>query len=331
MSKGTNQKLKLTWLMKIMLEQTDATHSLTMTQIISELEKLGIGAERKAIYEDLEDLTRFGVEIDYFDEGRIRHYYVSKRDFELAELKIIVDALQSSRFLPETKTKQLIKKVEGLASTHEAATLQRQVYVQGRPKTMNQSIYYSIDSLHNAIYENKMISFRYWNWNIQKKMEYRHDGRVYEVSPWALLCADENYYLVAYDGDEETGSIKHFRVDKLANISILDKERKGKKIFKNFDIAGYSKKSFGMFDGPVTTIRLLISNDMAGVIIDRFGTDLTFIPMDSTHSTVSITVAVSSQFFGWLFALGDKVRIIGPEDVIEKVREYVDDISDRYR
>lgn len=331
MSKGANQKLKLTYLMQIMLEKTDSNHSLTMSEIIEELAKVSIGAERKAIYEDLEDLSRFGIDIDYYDEGRVRHYFVAKREFELAELKIMVDALQSSRFLPESKTKQLIKKVEGLASNYEAASLQRQVYVQGRPKTMNQSIYYSIDTLHNAIYENRMISFKYWNWNTLKKMEYRHDGKVYEVSPWALLCADENYYLVAYEGDEKTGSIKHFRVDKLAAITILPSERMGRKVFKDFDIAEYSKKSFGMFDGPVTSVRLLISNDMAGVIIDRFGTDVTFIPMDSTHSTVSITVALSSQFFGWLFALGSKVRIIGPEEVITRVRDYIDDISDRYR
>lgn len=339
MPKGSNQKYKIPYLLQIMLDKTDSEHSLTMNQIISELDKCGVSAERKTLYEDLQELEKFGVVIDSYDTGRIRHYFVAERSFELAELKLLVDAIQSSKFISERKSRLLIGKLEKLASNHEARLLQRQVYVQGRVKTMNESIYYVIDALQQAIYENRKIAFKYFNWNIYKKMELRRNGALYKVSPWALVWDNENYYLVAYENKEDRsdetgkasgGGIKHFRVDKMLHIEITDEPREGKEFLTDFDAAQYTKKSFGMYDGPEQTVRLLIDNSKAGLIIDRFGKDISFIPNDGTSSFVNVPVAVSRQFLSWIFALGDGVEIVGPDSVRAAASKFVGELAARY-
>lgn len=176
MPKGTNQKLKLFYLLKIMLEKTDEDHRLTVNEILAELEKYDVTAERKTIYKDMEALEVMDIEIESEKEGRSNYYHVTNRPFELPELKLLVDAIQSSKFITEKKSNELIKKLENLVSKYEARELQRQVYVSGRIKTMNESIYYNVDAIHTAIAENKKIIFQYFQWNVKKEMELRHDG-----------------------------------------------------------------------------------------------------------------------------------------------------------
>lgn len=212
MAKGSNQKLKLMYLFKILMENTDETHSISMSDILFKLKDYGITAERKSIYNDLESLRQYGVDIVGVQRDRTYYYNVANRQFELAELKLLVDSVQSAKFLTTKKSNELIKKIEGLASKYEASKLQRQVYVTKRVKTMNESIYYNVDNIHTAIAGNRQIRFQYFQWNIKKKMELRHNGEYYRVSPWALSWDDENYYLVAYDDTEKI--IKHFRVVK---------------------------------------------------------------------------------------------------------------------
>ncbi len=319
MSRGNNQKLKLYYLARILLEQTDEDHGLTMPEIIKELEKYDISAERKSIYSDFDALDHyFGIEIMSEQKGRQHYYHVVSRMFELAELKLLVDAIQSSKFITLKKSKELISKLESLASRHEAKELQRQVYVQNRIKTMNESIYYSVDAINSAIANNHKVRFRYFHWNIKKEMEFRHDGKPYEISPWALTWDDENYYLIGYD--EEADMIKHFRVDKMLKIEETEDKREGKKLFKAFDLASYAKKSFGMFSGEEQLVKLLVDNDMAGVIIDRFGKDVTFFPKDKKSSYVTVSVAVSDAFFGWIFGLGGGIKIAGPAAVSKKAK-----------
>ena len=317
MARGSNQKLKLYFLSKILREKTDEQHGLTMPQIIEELEKYDISAERKSVYSDfkvLEDLL--GWEILCTQDGRQHYYHLIGRRFELAELKLLVDAIQSSKFITLKKSKELIGKLEYFASVYEARELQRQVFVQNRIKTMNESIYYSVDAINSAIDKNHKVSFQYFNWNIKKEMELRHDGAFYTVSPWALTWDDENYYLIAYDS--EADKIKHYRVDKMLHISETEEKREGRKLFKSFDLASYAKKSFGMFSGEEELVKLLIDNEMAGVIIDRFGMDVTFLPKNKTTSYVHVSVAVSDAFFGWVFGLGGGVKIVGPASVVKK-------------
>ena len=319
MPKGTNQKFKLYRLAQIMLERTDDEHYITMPEIISQLGKYEITADRRSIYQDLRDLEALGIEVEGEPEGKGYHYHVVSRPFELPELKLLVDAIQSSKFITEKKTNELIRKLEKLVSRYEAMGLQRQVYVSGRIKTMNESIYYAVDTIHNAISENRKIRFQYYQWNVKKEMVLRRDGAYYHVSPWGLSWDDENYYLVGYDSD--AGEIRHYRVDKMIHIRMSEEPREGKEHFRKLNMADYTRKSFGMFGGREQSVKLLVDNSLAGVIIDRFGKDVMMIPADGDRFTVNVTVMVSRQFLGWIFSLGEKVKILGPEDVTEQMRE----------
>ena len=330
MSRGENQKLKLAYLTRFMLEKTDEDHALTLAQIIAELEARGVTAERKSLYTDFADMTdKLGVEIIKEQIGRDTFYHVGSRDFELAEVKLLIDAIQSSKFITEKKSRDLIKKLKTFVSVHQAKQLDRQVYVQGRAKTMNESIYYNVDDLHKAIGENKKISFKYYRWNVDKKLEERNHGIVFTVSPWALTWDDENYYLVAFDDYDQ--KIKHYRVDKMKQIELLDEKRAGKEVFKGFDMAAYSKMNFGMFSGRKEKVKIEFNNYMVGVFIDRFGKDISIVPIDDKNSYTHVDVAISPQFFAWILSLGDEVKITGPEKIVEEMKEYVQEFLDRYK
>ena len=329
MPKGTNQKFKLYRLAQIMLEKTDDDHYITMPEILSALEEYEVTADRKSIYNDLRDLEALGIEVEGEPAGNRYHYHVVSRPFELPELKLLVDAIQSSKFITERKTNALIKKLEQLVSKYEAMKLQRQVYVSGRIKTMNESIYYTVDAIHNAISENKKIRFQYFQWNVKKEMELRHNGAWYHISPWGLSWDDENYYLVGYDS--AAGQIKHYRVDKMLHIQMTDEKREGKEHFKKLDMADYAKKSFGMFGGKEQKVKLLVANNLAGVIIDRFGKNVMMIPEDGDHFTVIVDVHVSNQFLGWIFSLGKDVKIISPDEVVEQMKQEIDRLVCQYK
>lgn len=328
MAKGNNQKLKIIYLMKILLEKTDEEHSITMPEIIAALESYGISAERKSIYSDIENLRVFGMDIIGEQRDRTFYYHVGNRQFELAELKLLVDSVQSAKFITVKKSNELIKKIEGLASKYEASQLQRQVYVSGRIKTMNESIYYNVDKIHTAIGANSKITFQYFQWDVNKKMVLRRNGELYEVSPWALSWDDENYYLIAFDSKED--KIKHFRVDKMLHIEVKNEKREGKGRFQKFDMAVYAKKTFGMFGGEEQTVKLLCDNTFAGVMIDRFGKDIFMVPVDDSHFTISVNVAVSRQFLAWVFALGEGVKIVEPQSVVEQMKEEAERLMRQY-
>ena len=321
MPKGTNQKFKLYRLAQIMLEKTDEEHYITMPEIMEELATYDVTADRKSIYTDLRDLSVLGVEV----EGEP----VVNRAFELPELRLLVDAIQSSRFITEKKTNALIKKLEMLVSKYDAQKLQRQVYVSGRIKTMNESIYYTVDTIHNAISENKKIKFQYYQWNVKKEMELRHNGAWYHISPWGLSWDDENYYLVGYDSDAE--KIKHYRVDKMLHIKLSNESREGKDYFKKLDMADYAKKSFGMFGGKEQTVKLLVKNSLAGVIVDRFGKDVMMFPADEDHFTVNVGLHVSRQFLGWIISLGEDIKIAGSDEVVEQMKTEVGRLMMQYK
>ena len=328
MPRGSNQKFKLYRLAQIMMEQTDDEHYITMPEIIEELAKYDVTADRKSVYADLRDLSILGIEVEGEPIGNRYHYHVVSRAFELPELKLLVDAIQSSKFITEKKTNRLIKKLETLVSKYDAQKLQRQVFVSGRIKNMNESIYYSVDAIHTAISGNRKIYFKYFQWNIKKKPELRHHGKLYHISPWGLLWDDENYYLVGYDSDAE--KIKHYRVDKMLHIRFSSENREGKKFFNKLDMADYAKKSFGMFGGKEQTVKLLVKNNLVGVIIDRFGKNVILFPTDDEHFTVNVNVHVSRQFLGWVFSLGDGIKIVGPDDVVEQMRSEIKRLIEHY-
>lgn len=320
MSRGTNQKFKFTYLMEIMQAKTDDEHSLTMPQIMDELEKYDVTAERKSIYADFADMTeKFGVEVIKEQIGRETYYHVGSRKFELAEVKLLIDAIQSSKFITQTKSRELITKIKSFVSEHQAKQLQRQVYINDRVKAMNESVYYNVDYIHTAINENKKIKFKYYRWDVNKKLVPRHDGDWFIVSPWALTWDDENYYMVAYD--DLDNKIKHYRVDKMMRISVEEDMRAGKEQFRNFDMAEYSKATFGMYQGTKTLVKIQFANPMVGVFIDRFGKDITIRKVDDEHSEINVNVNVSPQFFGWIFSLGKDVKVAGPSEVVEEMKK----------
>ena len=328
MPKGTNQKFKLYRLAQIMLEKTDEEHFITMPEILKNLEAYEITADRKSIYNDLKDLEQLGIEIEGEPVGNRYHYHVVSREFELPELKLLVDAIQSSKFITERKSNALIKKLEKLVSKYDAQKLQRQVYVSGRIKTMNESIYYNVDAIHNAITENRKIKFQYFQWNVKKEMELRHDGAFYHISPWGLSWDHENYYLVGYDSKEE--KIKYYRVDKMLKVQMLSEEREGKEHFKKIDMAEYTRKSFSMFGGKERQVKLLMDNELAGVIIDRFGKDVIMIPAGDAQFAVNVNVQVSSHFLGWIMSLGAGIKIVSPDDVVEQMRKEIERLNSQY-
>lgn len=328
MARGANQKLKLFRLAEIMQAKTDEDHYLTMPEILEELEKYDIFAERKSIYNDLRELEELGIEIDSEQRGKLTYYHVIGRKFELPELKLLVDAIQSSKFITVKKTNDLIKKLESFCSEYEARQLQRQVFVQDRIKAMNESVYYSVDAIHTAISENKKIRFQYFKWNTKKEAELRNDGEFYVVSPWALSWDDENYYLVAYDG--KAGKIKHYRVDKLLKIDMVDEAREGKEFFETFNAADYAKRNFAMFGGEEESVTILLENDMCGVFIDRFGKDISFVKVDDNHCTLRLKVALSRHFIGWIIALGPQVKITGSKKVLDYMNAEIKRLQEQY-
>lgn len=329
MPRSDKQKLKLMYLIKLFEERTDVSHGLSMTDIIEALSEEGITAERKSIYADISALNEFGFDIVKDNEGKACVYKLVERDFEIAELKLLVDAVQSSKFITESKSNKLIKKIEGLASNNEAKSLHRQVYVANRIKTTNESVYYNVDDIQKAISENHKVSFQYFQWNPNKEKELRHNGMRYEISPWALTWDDENYYMVGYDSKER--KIKHYRVDKMLKIEIMaDSKREGKALFKGMDMAVYSKKIFGMFGGVEETVVLECKNGISGVIIDRFGTEVDIIKRATDSFTVRVNVQISPQFLGWVFSLGENIKIISPDSVIERMRDEITRIQGIY-
>ena len=325
---GNKQKLKLLYLIKIFTEDTDDQHALTLPQIAEKLDAYGVSAERKTLYQDFELLRDFGFDIIGQQARRNFYYHMGNRRFELPELKLLVDSVQSAKFITDKKSNALIKKLEGMVSKYEARKLQRQVIISGRIKAMNESIYYNVDKLHEAIGTDRQIRFKYFRWNIKKEMELRKDGAWYQVSPWALMWDDENYYLVGYDAED--GKIKHYRVDKMWRISVADRKREGKEQFKAFNMPRYTKSLFGMFGGEEVKVTLEAENGMVGILLDRFGKDIPVKPVDADHFRTSVVVAVSSQFLGWIMALGDGVKIIGPDKVVTRMKEEIRLISQMY-
>ena len=312
MPKSSNQKLKLLVLSRYLLRQSDENHPVTIPQMIEELNRYEIKAERKSLYDDLEALRTFGLDV-VGQKGKNGGYFIASRDFEMPELKLLVDSIQSSKFITQKKTLALIKKLEGLLSVHEAQLLERQLYVRGRVKSMNESVYYNVDAVSGAISADRSIRFHYFEFTVEKEKRFRRNGAWYVVSPYALLWDDENYYLLAWDDAEQR--MKHYRVDKMSGIQLTGEARRGKEAFEQVDMSAYSQKVFGMFAGQVQKVRLRFLNHLAGAVLDRFGKDAMLIRDGEEHFTVTVEAVVSPQFFAWVFGFGPEAEILSPESV----------------
>ena len=327
MAKSPNQKLKLLYLARYLMQHSDEEHPVSTAQIIEELARNDISAERKSIYDDIEALRNFGVDIIQV-KGKNGGYYIGERDFELPELKLLVDSVQSSKFITQDKTYKLIKKIESLASVYDGQLLQRQVFVSNRVKSMNESIYYTVDVISDAITQNKKIRYQYFEYTVEKERRFRHDGAFYNVSPFALIWDDENYYMLAWDSDAE--KMKHYRVDKMFRVSMTDNEREGLEEFKKVDMSAYTKSVFGMFGGNERKVKLRFANHLVGAVLDRFGRDSMIIKDGNEHFTVSVNVVVSQQFLAWVFGFGEDAEIISPDEVRDEMKKQAEIIIKKY-
>lgn len=322
-----NQKLKIMYIMKILLEYTDEEHAITLNEIMDRLKAYDVTAERKSLYSDIENLRTFGLDIQKYQKDRTFYYHVVDRDFELVELKMLVDAVSSAKFITKKESDDLIKKLERFSSKYQAEQLRRQISVNGRVKSKNNRTFYNVDAIHEAINSNRQIVFQYFSWNVDKEMELRHDGKNYHISPWALCWDDEKYYLIGYDADEKR--MKHFRVDKMIKTNVTEEARTGEQEFKKLDMGDYANRMFGMFDGNVQKVELLCPNCMANVMIDRFGTDIQILKQKDDCFLAKVNVAVTDLFIGWIMALRG-VKIVGPSAVVDLVKKKVQEQYDLY-
>lgn len=323
---NSNIKLKLLYLMDILLEKTDENNYLTVNDIITELSRYGISAERKSIYSDIELLKLYGLDI-ICHKGRANKYFIGSRDFELAELKLLVDSVQSSKFITHKKSKELIKKLEKLTSKSQAKDLDRNVIVANRIKTNNERIFYNVDTLHKAIQENKKVSFNYFDYNLDKEIEFRRNKSTYIISPYALTWSDDNYYLIGYH--DRYDDISNFRVDRMMNIELLKEDRYLIEDYKEFNVADYSRKIFNMFIGELEVVELEFDNSLINVVIDRFGKDM-FINKKENSFSIKVEVEISDTFLGWLFIFGDEAKILSPQKLKYRMKEKVKNVMKLY-
>lgn len=248
------------------------------------------------------------------------------RDFELSEVKLIIDSVASSKFLSEKKSDTLIGKLGKLVSEYQRKELRRQVRVMGRAKSMNTSVLINTDTIYNAIAANTTIRFKYFYYNLKLDREYSHKGQIYEVSPWALLYDNDNYYLLAYTEDD----FRTYRVDRMANVEQGIIERQGREEFDKMDMPAYSKATFGMYNGKQEQVTMVFHNRMIDTVIDQFGRDVWISKVDDWHFKVTVTVAVSPQFFAWVFGLGNYVTITAPDNVVKQMKDMLEKVSKRY-
>ena len=328
MPKSFNQKLKILYLMDVLLERTDEEHPITAKDMAQYLRGYGISVERKTIYDDIEALRIYGLDIRN-RRGKVGGFYIANRKFQLPEVKFLMDAVQSSRFVTQKKSRELLRKLESLVVPEAAKKLREQLFIEPGNKTVNEEIYSNIQTIYEGISNNRQIRFHYYEWTLSRELKPRKNGEWYQVSPWKMIWKNENYYLLCLD--ENSGVLKHYRVDKMLHIRMSDESREGKEHFKKLDMADYAKKSFGMFRGKETSVKMLVNNSLAGVIIDRFGKDVMMIPTDEEHFTVKVDVHVSRQFLGWIFSLGEGIKIVGPEEVVNQMKAECERLMGQYQ
>lgn len=333
--KTNGHKLALLYTMKYLLEETDEDHAVNASQIAAYLKSCGLTADRRTIYSDVAILQDFGMDIMTKESGNLGGYYLASRDFELPELKLLVDAVQCSKFITVKKTEELIDKLSGLTSGHYAKELQREVFIRNRSKAENEAILYSVDAIYDAMNKNRQIFFQYGELTPDGDLVPKKGGARYQVSPWGLTWDDEKYYLIAYD--DLVGRIKYYRVDKMLKTQIASEERVGSEKYEHFDVAELTLKTFGMYSGEDHDVTLTCDNSLAGVILDRFGRDARLIPVRDSRTgketgrfKVTLKISVSPQFFGWVCGIGPGMEISGPENVRNQYRRYLEQILREY-
>lgn len=323
-----HRKLKLLYLVKMLIEETDDEHGLTMSQITSGLARQGIPAERKAVYRDLDALREFGLDIETY-RRHPREYALANRPFEFPELLLLVDAVQSSRFLTESKSDDLVDRIKSFASHHQERLLSKRVHVEGRIKMQNESVFYNVDHIQEAIMDRKKIEFQYLEYDVNKRTTLRHQGDFYVETPVYLVYSDGYYYLVVFNDAHD--DFARYRVDRMVNIRVSRERATRNERITQFDVRKFETRSFGMFAGEQTPVVLAVRQEAMGAVIDRFGKDVFAVAQDDDTALVHVVVLKSPVFYGWLAQFGDLVRVVKPQSLIDDYHDHLRRIVDSYR
>ncbi len=318
-----NNKTRILLILDILKKNTDEDHALKAADILERISAEGLKCDRKTLYDDINSLMDAGVDIIHEPGGG---YKLLSRDFEDVEIRLLVDAVYSSKFISSQKTKVLAGKLKTLTSESQASSITRQIY-SSDSKTPNEDVLYNVDSLSRAIQDNKQVSFEYLVWGANKKLVTKGD-KIRILSPWALIWQDQNYYLMAYD--DAAGKMKHFRVDKMRNVSVTDSLRNGREEFESLDMSEYLESTFSMYGGKQETVTLDFPEELIGIAYDRFGTDVKQRPGDKGRILVRTKCYVSNQFYGWLSGLGGDVKLVSPDSVVSSYRSFLKDLIKLY-
>ena len=325
MPKSDNQKLKIFYILDYLERNSGPDHPVRAAELISMLEnRHNILCERKTVYSDIAALQDYGVDIVSLP-GKNGGYYIASRNFELPELKLLIDAVQSSRFLTEKKSRELIEKLCNQCNEHDARLMRRDVVVSGRVKSMNETIYYNVDAIQESIAQNKQIRFRYFDWGMDGKRKYR--DKDYQASPYGLCQDNENCYLLAFS---DRHGITSYRVDRMSDIQTLNDDRIPCPELTGKALTAHAKRLFQMYSGEATDVKLRFHRSLVNVVIDRFGRDILLIPDGEEHFVFTVNVAVSPMFLSWVIGFGKKAKVLYPQSVIDQCRQMCRDALEQY-
>ena len=316
MPKSDNQKLKIFYILDYLQQNSHEEHPVRAAELIHMLDRQhNIRCDRKTVYSDIAALMDYGVDI-VTKSGKNGGYFIASRNFELSELKLLIDAVQSSRYLTEKKSRELIEKLCKECSVHDARLMKRNVLVSGRVKSMNETIYYSVDTIQEAIAENKQITFRYFDWGIDGKRRYREKD--YQASPYGLCQDSEYYYLLAHS---DRHGVTSYRIDRMSDIALSSADRTPCPELTDKALIEHANRLFHMYSGDAVDVKMRFHKDLTNVVIDRFGNNTILIPDGDDHFVFTVRVAVSPMFLSWVIGFGKKARIVYPESVKDQCRQ----------
>ncbi len=312
MPKSDNQKLKIFYILDYLQKNSHEEHPVRASELIAMLDREHyISCDRKTVYSDIAALQDYGVDIVSLP-GKNGGYYIASRNFELPELKLLIDAVQSSRYLTEKKSRELIEKLLTQCNEQDAKLMKRNVLVSGRVKSMNETIYYSVDAIQEAIAQNKQITFRYFDWDFGGKRKFRE--KAYVASPYGLCQDNENCYLLALS---DRHGITAYRVDRMMDISLLNEARTPCPELTGKALLDHANRLFQMYSGDAVDVKLRFHNSLINVVIDRFGKDTMLIPDGGEYFNFTVRVAVSPMFLSWVMGFGNKAKILYPQSVAD--------------
>ena len=325
MPKSDNQKLKIFYILDYLQRNSREEKPVRASDLIAMLDRQhNISCDRKTVYSDVAALQEYGVDIVSIT-GKNGGYYIASRNFELPELKLLIDAVQSSRYLTEKKSRELIEKLLTQCNEQDASLMKRNVLVSGRVKSMNETIYYSVDTIQNAISQNKQITFSYFDWDLGGKRKFR--DKSYIASPYGLCQDNENCYLLALS---ERHGITSYRVDRMMDIELLDAKRIPCPELTGAALTEHANRLFQMYSGNKTNVKMRFHRSLINVVIDRFGKDTMLIPDGEEHFNFTVNVAVSPMFLSWVMGFGSKAKILYPQSVADELCKLCQEAMSQY-